>query len=266
MGDIFEANQVSNQTVTELNNNVSVSEPTEPVTVGDLTKENIAEFINKLKLDEKPTESLILGSYKDSNANFFTDSISEVAGVDDTAGGEVEDFEIYSSMHLAMKNPVDFTNLPLFQDTYEDVIPSCPPRPSSESKSVVLAKLREKDEKPLDLSPDGVPPLPPKRVKKNAGMFKTLPPVPEKQKTNIFQKLFSPKKKSKSISGGGFSREGSVGGESRKSVPEASLYFGEDTLTEAEHYALYTAVAPTANMSEFDELSFYYSPVEGFKQ
>ncbi|KAK9309515.1 hypothetical protein QLX08_000770 [Tetragonisca angustula] len=36
-------------------------------------------------------------------------------------------------------------------------------------------------------------------------------------------------------------------------------------LTEAEHYALYTAMAPHATASEFDEMSFYYSPVEGGK-
>lgn len=33
-------------------------------------------------------------------------------------------------------------------------------------------------------------------------------------------------------------------------------------LTEAEHYALYTAVAPHATQSEFDEASAYYAPVE----
>ncbi|XP_044734149.1 embryonic polarity protein dorsal-like isoform X2 [Chrysoperla carnea] len=36
-------------------------------------------------------------------------------------------------------------------------------------------------------------------------------------------------------------------------------------LTEAEHYALYTAVAPHATQSEFDETSCYYAPVEGGK-
>ncbi|KAG5873704.1 hypothetical protein JTB14_016723 [Gonioctena quinquepunctata] len=36
-------------------------------------------------------------------------------------------------------------------------------------------------------------------------------------------------------------------------------------LTEAEHYALYTAVAPHATQSEFDEMSCYYAPVEGGK-
>lgn len=36
-------------------------------------------------------------------------------------------------------------------------------------------------------------------------------------------------------------------------------------LTEAEHYALYMAMAPHATQSEFDEMSCYYSPVEGGK-
>lgn len=34
-------------------------------------------------------------------------------------------------------------------------------------------------------------------------------------------------------------------------------------LTEAEHYALYMAMAPHATQSEFDEFSCYYAPVEG---
>lgn len=34
-------------------------------------------------------------------------------------------------------------------------------------------------------------------------------------------------------------------------------------LTDAEHYALYMAVAPRATVSEFDETSCYYSPVDG---
>lgn len=34
-------------------------------------------------------------------------------------------------------------------------------------------------------------------------------------------------------------------------------------LTEAEHYALYMAMAPHATQSEFDEMSCYYAPVEG---
>ncbi|EFN78216.1 embryonic polarity protein dorsal [Harpegnathos saltator] len=40
--------------------------------------------------------------------------------------------------------------------------------------------------------------------------------------------------------------------------------YGAD-LTEAEHYALYTTMAPHATASEFDDMSFYYSLVEGGK-
>lgn len=36
-------------------------------------------------------------------------------------------------------------------------------------------------------------------------------------------------------------------------------------LTDAEHYALYMAVAPHATVSEFDETSCYYSPIDGSK-
>lgn len=45
---------------------------------------------------------------------------------------------------------------------------------------------------------------------------------------------------------------------------DESPHYGME-LTEAEHYALYTAMAPHATASEFDEMSFYYSPVEGGK-
>lgn len=36
-------------------------------------------------------------------------------------------------------------------------------------------------------------------------------------------------------------------------------------VTEAEHYALYTTIAPYATQSEFDEMSCYYAPVEQHK-
>ncbi|XP_019877552.1 embryonic polarity protein dorsal-like isoform X2 [Aethina tumida] len=54
------------------------------------------------------------------------------------------------------------------------------------------------------------------------------------------------------------------------SKPEVSKDVPEDMdmnldLTEAEHYALYTAIAPHATQSEFDEMSCYYAPVEGGK-
>lgn len=46
-------------------------------------------------------------------------------------------------------------------------------------------------------------------------------------------------------------------------VSESDDIFMDLDLTEAEHYALYTAIAPHATQSEFDETSCYYAPVEG---
>ncbi|XP_018326788.1 embryonic polarity protein dorsal isoform X2 [Agrilus planipennis] len=43
------------------------------------------------------------------------------------------------------------------------------------------------------------------------------------------------------------------------------VLFNNMDLTEAEHYALYTAIAPHATQSEFDEMSCYYAAVEGGK-
>ncbi|XP_020287946.1 embryonic polarity protein dorsal-like [Pseudomyrmex gracilis] len=46
---------------------------------------------------------------------------------------------------------------------------------------------------------------------------------------------------------------------------QTSPTYADVDLTEAEHYALYTTMAPHATASEFDEMSFYYSLVEGGK-
>ncbi|XP_067009693.1 embryonic polarity protein dorsal [Anabrus simplex] len=119
---------------------------------------------------------------------------------------------------------------------------------------------------------------------------KTLPPPPEvspapavkQSKPSLFQKLFSKKpgksgKKEGSVTprGGSISRQGSAGNVSQAGMfqsssdvveSETSIIIpltGPPELTEAEHYALYTDMAPHATVSEFDEMSFYYSPVEG---
>jgi hypothetical protein len=98
-------------------------------------------------------------------------------------------------------------------------------------------------------------------------------------KPSLFQKIFSKKSKPSSKKEGtltprgvSVSREGSVSNVSttlslrRGSEPVGQLSSSPQALpelTEAEHYALYTDVAPHATVSEFDEMSFYYSPVEG---
>lgn len=52
-----------------------------------------------------------------------------------------------------------------------------------------------------------------------------------------------------------------VGGSQQ--TPEIMSVLLSGDLTEAEHYALYMAMAPRATQSEFDEASCYYAPVEG---
>jgi hypothetical protein len=173
----------------------------------------------------------------------FDELLEQVKNLDNLypEGNVSNDFGVYSSLQLAMKNPCDMTD---FNQGYEDVVP---PRPVASKPSLPQVKEVESD--------DSIPPLPPKRVKK-APISKTLPPVPEKTKLNIFQKLFSSTRRKKNKS-----REGSI--ISIESARSASVV--QDDLTEAEHYALYTSVAPHATASEFDEMSFYYSPVEGQK-
>ncbi|KAJ8940433.1 hypothetical protein NQ318_007132 [Aromia moschata] len=46
-------------------------------------------------------------------------------------------------------------------------------------------------------------------------------------------------------------------------IVQNALDVNDITDTEVEHYALYTTMAPRATESEFDEMSFYYAPVEG---
>lgn len=158
-----------------------------------------------------------------------------------------ENFGLYTSLQMAMKNMIampDPKRTPKGQENYEFM--AAPPRPSSVKPE--LGKL---------LKGETLPPLPPKRVKKNPNG--SLPPVPEKLiKVPLIQRIFTKKKKPKKEDNAEeFERL------SMKSLSECrlSMSIGDD-LTEAEHYALYTSVAPKATASEFDETSCYYSPVE----
>lgn len=193
----------------------------------------------------------------------FDELIDQVGDFDDMMDSDLHTTDvvatandgIYSSFQMAMKNPFEFTEYNT--SGYEDVIP---PRPSA-AKPIVTDEFEPETE---SYSDDVLPPLPPKRIRKSPPR-KTLPPVPEAKKLNIFQKLFSSKRKEKM-------RKNSVSSmDSKQSVMEnkteaENVEPDEVTLTEAEHYALYTALAPHATASEFDETSFYYSPVEGQTQ
>lgn len=235
------------------------------------------------------------------------------------------DNQTYSSLQMAMKNPVE----PLEHRAYEDV-PIIQGPLIDISKSRIPRKAETTEEK--------LPPLPPKRVKKTpprrpdeSPLTKDLPKTPENTKTkqNIFQRLFSKNKtpnpgkmktsqsseslkyppssaptsptfgESKSNcdlkeikNSNKWLHRGSTGsalGDSQIASARLDSSFKENfiekellktekelegylankedlelglDLTEAENYALYTSLAPHASMTELDEISFYYSPVE----
>lgn len=181
---------------------------------------------------------------------------------------KVPDVGNYTSFQMAMKNPCEVGDS---NESYEDVIPP-PPRPTASKPPVSLKQPVSPTH-----SDDSAPPLPPKRAKKSET------PKPEK-KLSLFQKLFSTgrRKKDKRVSRRDSLRSlpcGMIEVDSNQinnktiAEPQNKMNNNEmelDTekdpeITEAEHYALYTSVAPHATASEFDEMSFYYSQVEGRK-
>lgn len=121
--------------------------------------------------------------------------------------------------------------------------------------------------------------------------IKKLPPtptstLPNPKKSNFFSKLFSKKpKKTSSLSTSKSSlnsNQDSTVNNNKDHIPLQNPQPDDENspkinstfkevdilnldLTEAEHYALYTAIAPHATQSEFDEMSCYYSPVEAGK-
>lgn len=310
---------------------------------------------------EDPLKEMENEQVENENSQSFNDLITQVAELDEiyseTQGrlvltreeleGQLEDVamdcrelfddaQTYSSLQLAMKNPIDLMEI---RSPYEDVTPVQGPiiDVTKSNKNETLSSIEK------------LPPLPPKRVKKTpprrpdaSPPSKDLPKTPDglKSKQNIFQKLFSKKKneknekiKEKSVSSEslkfgsrtsltnlsfrekknsledispktpekGFSKwfhRGSTGNlvdnksslDVEKSIVKENIKNNNETdtklketgfledfdinksdlelgldLTEAENYALYTSMAPHASVSEFDEMSFYYSPVEGGK-
>lgn len=168
-----------------------------------------------------------------------------------------ETFGLYTSLQMAMKNRIKIPELRKIVvkpaspvEHYELIAP--PPRPSS-IKPIFKTE-------PSLIESETLPPLPPKRVKKNP--TKSLPAVPEKEtKLAIIRKLLPKIGKSKKLQKNEMTgRRSSI--KSKSSIDKTSLSDSDVSLTEAEHYALYTSVAPRATDSEFDENSCYYSPVE----
>ncbi|XP_029047816.1 embryonic polarity protein dorsal-like isoform X1 [Osmia bicornis bicornis] len=228
---------------------------------------------------------------------------------------DVCDNQTYTSLQMAMKNPIEFVDV-TNDRKYEDVcVPKPDPNQSCPSPPVTAKRdgTQETEER--------LPPLPPKRIRKMPSMpllprpisspmttdsyieapNKTLPSLPgtltKTSKQGLFSKLFAKKIKSDKDTISNASKEsntslnipGKVSYLMKNNIPDGtqlqsprlnatsntsikSLRLEGDVtppygmeLTEAEHYALYTAMAPHATASEFDEMSFYYSPVEGGK-
>lgn len=225
---------------------------------------------------------------------------------------DVRDNMTYTSLQMAMKNPVELFDLS--EDRNYDDVPVCSPiiaiaPPPLASKRDVTSVFEER-----------LPPLPPKRIRKTPSMpvlprpgsfqtqmenestfgapNKNLPSLPgtlpKQSRQGLFSKLFAKRQKKEKDSyvspTTGSNRSLNVTGSvsslrndeldvlqfqrpsmaSVTSVRSLRLEGDESPpygveLTEAENYALYTAMAPHATASEFDELSFYYSPVEGGK-
>ena len=201
--------------------------------------------------------------YEDTQARI----VHEREGMTVETGIDVHDNQTYTSLQLAMKNPMwvhrdsSVTGVAAREN-------SLPPRPAAPKRDVDVK----------------VPPLPPKRIRKAPSLpvlsmhhapDKNLPSSP-KSKPGLLSKLFSRKSKKDVVSP---SDNLSVLGNNnslmyRDSMPPVramAKYSGDETppygaeLVDVEHYALYTALAPRATDSEFDEMSFYYSPVEGGK-
>ncbi|XP_059489897.1 embryonic polarity protein dorsal-like isoform X2 [Neocloeon triangulifer] len=203
----------------------------------------------------------------------------------------------YTSLQLAMKNPIlidiDFEDpppqptlilptqnefiLPPMAEVYippeqtvvnnkrestTDKLPPLPPKRFRKNKDDDSSSIITIDEPAPELPPRANPPLPPTKDE----------PTNVKQKSkNFFQKLFS-RKGGRKNKPPGLPKTGSVpcnlSEVNQNSINSAIVEPPSPAvdLTEAEHYALYTDVAPRANCSEFDETSFYYSPVEGIAE
>lgn len=226
---------------------------------------------------------------------------------------DVCDNQTYTSLQMAMKNPIELFDI-TDDRKYEDVA-----IPEQNEEISVMSPTPTAKRDIMSEAEERLPPLPPKRIRKMPSMpllprpisaqtlndssfeapNKNLPSLPctlsKHAKQGLFSKLFAKKNKKDKCSGPSLSgdNDSSLSSlyslksvvqddiNSQSQLPRPSMTSvtavkslkldGDESppydidLTEAEHYALYTTMAPHATASEFDELSFYYSLVEGGK-
>ena len=306
---------------TEARSETSNLLPVGIINEGEEASHALNELINQVgaELDEFYADSKSRGLVEADLCPIKMD-LQDFQDIDDFQ--DMYDDTSYSSLQLAMKNPIDL------MDSYEQVLSTLPPSTPILLRTPCSTPTPSKRE-----SPEKVPPLPPKRAKKSPlelqppplppAPVKSLPPPPPPEvkspKSTFFSKLFSkkasPEKKKNpkmnSLSRGSSMRSpmrgtpvaranigASMGNLSRFPDGEDSIFISlrgsmdrDDApinqpvmtvadhennnillndvndvlsgLTEAEHLDLYTDMAPRATVSEFDEMSSYYSPVEG---
>ncbi|XP_011647339.1 embryonic polarity protein dorsal isoform X1 [Pogonomyrmex barbatus] len=224
---------------------------------------------------------------------------------------DVRDNQTYTSLQMAMKNPIQLFNI-TDDRKYEDIVV-----PKQDAEVSVASPTLTAKRDVMHEAEERLPPLPPKRIRKMPSMpllphpisAQTLTPsspeapnknlpslpgtLPKNARQGLFSKLFAKKNKKDKCSTSSLNRDSdpslntsyslknSVQGVTQSQTQRPSMTsvtsvkslklddddtppYGVD-LTEAEHYALYTTMAPHATASEFDEMSFYYSLVEGGK-
>lgn len=208
-----------------------------------------------------------------------------------------DDSNTYSSLQLAFKNPIDIEPpilniqgplieiFPQKREPEPEKLPPLPPKRVRKSDTPVLTRATSQGSFKLPKNESRSSSIELQRPKSQEMIapIKKLPPtpmstLPNPKKTNFFSKLFSKKpKKSASLSASKSSlnsnqdlttplqnpTENSSKISINNSLKDVDILNLD--LTEAEHYALYTAIAPHATQSEFDEMSCYYSPVEAGK-
>lgn len=208
------------------------------------------------------------------------------------------DTDTYTSLQMAFKNPIEISlqdvitvqgpiiDVSLKRENDSDKLPPFPPKRIKKTLGSTRSINTCDQLEPVKRSSSFNTVRP--QSQEFLAPIKKLPPtptstLPNPKKQGFFSKLFSKKTKkfkddleiqnennirNESVERGNSVIHIPLHGTNDLKIDEKSDINDNDEminldLTDAEHYALYTAMAPHATQSEFDELSCYYSPVEG---
>lgn len=298
-------NIVVSSSSTETNNNEVSSENNNNITVATdySIVDKMTKLDNKTINNEEKSFNEIISQvaeldeiYSENQARLLNEVLKDV---DQSASYEIfDDAKTYSSLQLAFKNPVQITHTDLNMIAPQSALvdanrskreidlekPPLPPKRSKKIETFIGNSTQSVNE--IGLSRAHSIHLLPRPKSQEPTFPSKLPPIPSStlpnvKKRGLFSKLFGKKSKTpvttsraSSVTPSVHSVTGSVASMrvelKENALPDSSTNemdqenLGFD-LTEAEHYALYTTMAPHATQSEFDETSCYYAPVEGGK-